>query len=276
MGGIRAMPVLACAEPQAVAEFLTAGLGFTLAGWWRDADGAPTFGVARLGDATLALRRGEAPSGEPAEGPAAWSACIYVEDARDFATLAAAIGWGTNHLAVRMLFHPREERRILGLRVQGVFPKRQQALAEKLGQLVARELFSMEDVRQHLKGDEFVAHVTATIEGKVDEFLQNNLLQMIPMASMFLGSDMVDKIKHSLVESLAKAVPELGDLFVSHLEKNMDVEAVVRDKVAAFSSDKLEEMLLGIMKREFRFIEGVGAVLGFVIGLAQLGILWLM
>ena len=120
----------------------------------------------------------------------------------------------------------------------------QQELAGKLGQLVARELFSMEDVRQHLKGDEFVAHVTATIEGKVDEFLQNNLLQMIPMASMFLGSDMVDKIKHSLVESLAKAVPELGDLFVSHLEKNMDVEAVVRDKVAAFSS-RSEERRVG-------------------------------
>ncbi len=190
--------------------------------------------------------------------------------------IAAAIGWGTNHLAVRMLFHPREERRILGLRVQGVFPKRQQVLAEKLGQLVARELFSMEDVRQHLQGEEFVEHVTAAIEGRVDEFLQNNLLQMIPMASMFLGSDMVDKLKHSLVESLAKAMPELGEMFIGHLEKNMDVEAVVREKVAAFSSDKLEEMLLGIMKREFRFIEGVGAVLGFVIGLAQLGILWLM
>ena len=190
--------------------------------------------------------------------------------------IAAAIGWGTNYLAVRMLFHPRKERRILGLRVQGVFPKRQQVLAEKLGQLVARELFSMEDVRQHLQGEEFVEHVTAAIEGRVDEFLQNNLLQMIPMASMFLGSDMVDKLKHSLVESLAKAMPELGEMFIGHLEKNMDVEAVVREKVAAFSSDKLEEMLLGIMKREFRFIEGVGAVLGFVIGLAQLGILWLM
>jgi uncharacterized membrane protein YheB (UPF0754 family) len=65
-------------------------------------------------------------------------------------------------------------------------------------------------------------------------------------------------------------------MFVNHLEKNMDVEAVVREKVAAFSSDKLEEMLLGIMKREFRFIEWVGAVLGFLIGLTQLGILWLM
>ncbi len=127
-----------------------------------------------------------------------------------------------------------------------------------------------------MKGDAFIKHVTETFEGKVDDFLQNNLLEAIPIASMFLGSDMVAKIKHSLVESLAKAVPELGDMFVSHLEKNMDVETVVREKVAAFSSDKLEEMLLGIMQREFRFIEGVGAVLGFLIGLAQLGILWLM
>ena len=190
--------------------------------------------------------------------------------------ISAAIGWGTNYLAVRMLFHPREERRILGLRVQGVFPKRQQVLVEILGHLGARELFSLDDVRKHLKGDEFIKHVTETIEGRVDDFLQNNLLEAIPIASMFLGSDMVAKIKHSLVENLAKAVPELGDMFVSHLEKNMDVEAVVREKVAAFSSDKLEEMLLGIMKREFRFIEGVGAVLGFLIGLAQLGILWLM
>ena len=190
--------------------------------------------------------------------------------------IAAVVGWGTNYLAVRMLFHPREEIRILGLRIQGVFPKRQQALAEKLGQLVARELFSMEDVRKHLQGDEFVAHVTKVIEGKVDEFLKNNLMEAIPMAAMFLGSDMVEKIKYSLVNCLAKAVPELGEMFISHLEKNMNVEKLVRDKVSAFSSDKLEEILLGIMRREFRFIEGVGAILGFLIGLVQVGMLWIL
>ncbi len=190
--------------------------------------------------------------------------------------IAAVVGWGTNYIAVRMLFHPREEIRILGLRIQGVFPKRQQTLAEKLGQLVARELFSMEDVRRHLQGDEFVAHVTKVIEGKVDEFLKNNLMEAIPMAAMFLGSDMVGKIKYSLVNCLAKAVPELGEMFISHLEKNMNVEKLVRDKVSAFSSDKLEEILLGIMRREFRFIEGVGALLGFLIGLVQVGMLWIL
>ena len=96
------------------------------------------------------------------------------------------------------------------------------------------------------------------------------------MATMFLGSGMVDKIKHSLVENLAKAVPELGEMFVAHLEKNMDVETIVRNKVEAFSSDKLEEILLSIMKREFHFIELVGAALGFMIGLTQLVILWLL
>ena len=96
------------------------------------------------------------------------------------------------------------------------------------------------------------------------------------MATMFLGSGMIDKVKQSLVENLAKAIPELGEMFVTHLEKNMDVETVVREKVEAFSSDKLEEMLLSIMKREFRFIECVGAALGFVIGLTQLGILWVL
>ena len=56
----------------------------------------------------------------------------------------------------------------------------------------------------------------------------------------------------------------------------MNVEKLVRDKVSAFSSDKLEEILLGIMRREFRFIEGVGAILGFLIGLVQVGMLWIL
>ncbi|MBK28773.1 MAG: DUF445 domain-containing protein [Verrucomicrobiales bacterium] len=190
--------------------------------------------------------------------------------------IAALIGWGTNYLAVRMLFHPRHEKRILGLKFQGVFPKRQKVLAEKLGALVARELFSIQDVKKHLQGDEFITHIKATLETKVDEFLEKKLAEALPMATMFLGSGMVDKIKHSLVENLAKAVPELGEMFVAHLEKNMDVETIVRNKVEAFSSDKLEEILLSIMKREFHFIELVGAALGFMIGLTQLVILWLL
>lgn len=85
MTGLRAMPVLACADPEAVGEFLARGLGFRLAGWWRDETG-PIFGVAALGDVTLGLSRGRGGA------PEGWAAYIYVSDVRDFASVAAANG----------------------------------------------------------------------------------------------------------------------------------------------------------------------------------------
>ena len=42
--------------------------------------------------------------------------------------------------------------------------------------------------------------------------------------------------------------------------------------VNAFSSEKLEQLLNQLMKKEFKFIELVGAILGFFIGCIQLGI----
>jgi len=47
------------------------------------------------------------------------------------------------------------------------------------------------------------------------------------------------------------------------------------EKVSGVSSDKLEEILMSIMAREFRFVEILGGVLGFLIGLVQVAItLW--
>ena len=45
---------------------------------------------------------------------------------------------------------------------------------------------------------------------------------------------------------------------------------MVQERVNA-SSEKLETLLNELMKKEFRFIELVGAVLGFLIGCVQLG-----
>ena len=42
--------------------------------------------------------------------------------------------------------------------------------------------------------------------------------------------------------------------------------------MAGFSSDKLEEILQAVMKKEFRFVELVGGVLGFLIGVIQLAL----
>lgn len=80
------MPVLATADPDALAAFFSEALGFAVAGVWRDDDGAASLAIVGWGAITVALQRSAAP---PAEG---WSAYFYISDARDFAVAAAAGG----------------------------------------------------------------------------------------------------------------------------------------------------------------------------------------
>jgi uncharacterized membrane protein YheB (UPF0754 family) len=186
--------------------------------------------------------------------------------------IAALIGWSTNYLAVKMLFHPRLPLRIMGFSIQGVFPKRQKQLAEKLGTLVADELFSVKDIANKLKelatSEESMEQVGKTIEKTIRE----KLVKSFPMLAMFLTDEMVEKVtnlfKSELHDFLAKSANDLGE----KLEKSLDVKELVREKVEAFSSDKLEEILFSIMRKEFRFIEIIGAILGFLIGCTQIAL----
>jgi uncharacterized membrane protein YheB (UPF0754 family) len=186
--------------------------------------------------------------------------------------IAALIGWSTNYLAVKMLFHPRLPLRIMGFSIQGVFPKRQKQLAEKLGTLVADELFSVKDIANKLKelatSEESMEQVGKTIEKTIRE----KLVKSFPMLAMFLTDEMVEKVtnlfKSELHDFLGKSANDLGE----KLEKSVDVKELVREKVEAFSSDKLEEILFSIMKKEFRFIEVIGAILGFLIGCTQIAL----
>jgi len=87
---------------------------------------------------------------------------------------------------------------------------------------------------------------------------------------MFLGGGALGEMLAQFRPMLGTLVDELIELFGSHLQGALKVEEVVEEKVARFSSDKLEEILLGIMKQEFRFIELIGGVLGFIIGCLQI------
>ncbi|GAB4246262.1 DUF445 family protein [Deferrisoma sp.] len=64
------------------------------------------------------------------------------------------IGYATNALAIRMLFRPYEERRFLGLRFQGMIPRRKDEIARKVAEVVTTELLREERVAERLAGAE--------------------------------------------------------------------------------------------------------------------------
>ena len=184
--------------------------------------------------------------------------------------IGALIGWLTNYIAIKMLFHPKDEIRFFFIPVQGVFPKRQKDFARKLGQIVSEELVSAEDVTAHLKEKATSEAILNHIAMRLEEGLASRLPRAFPMLAMLMTSDMAKKIKGFLIEQIGDLNEELIDKLSGELEEELDVHRIVEEKVASFSSDKLEEILFSIMRREFKFVEMVGAVLGFLIGVAQI------
>ncbi|MBS1654179.1 MAG: DUF445 family protein [Bacteroidetes bacterium] len=183
--------------------------------------------------------------------------------------ISAFIGWVTNWVAIKMLFHPREPKRILGFTLQGIFPKRQKVFAEKLGKLVGEELLSFNDIEQKITSPENLKKVMPMIEGHIDDFLRKKLSEQMPVISMFIGDKTINSLKQLFMQELDILFPQVMKNYTTNLKADLDLEKIVVEKVAAFSSDKLESILYQIMAKEFRFVEIIGAVLGFLIGLIQ-------
>ena len=189
-----------------------------------------------------------------------------------FPVLAALIGWLTNFVAVKMLFHPQKPIEVLGFSIQGVFPKRQSQLADKLGDLVANELFRVDQISQKIESFALSEENMNAVGNRIEKTIRGKLINTFPMLSMFLTDEMIQKVtllfRAELEDFVADSVKQLTENF----EKNLDVREIVRLKVSNFSHEKIEEILVALMKKEFKFIEVIGAAIGFLIGCFQVGL----
>lgn len=179
-------------------------------------------------------------------------------------------------MALKMLFHPRTPKRILGMKFHGVFPKKQKQIAENLGRIVGHELLSFNEISDKITNPDNLESVYPMVEAHIDDFLSNKLTVSMPMIAMFLGEKTIAQFKGVFMVELKELLPELLKKYVGNLKSQLDLEQIVHDKVAAFSSDRLEQMLNNILTKEFRFVEIIGTILGFLIGLLQIGLTFLV
>jgi uncharacterized membrane protein YheB (UPF0754 family) len=190
--------------------------------------------------------------------------------------ISAFIHWLTIWMALKLLFHPRQPKKILGFTLQGVFPKRQRQIAESLGRIVGQELLSFDDIEQTITNPENVQKILPLAEEHIDNFLRVKLKETMPMIAMFIGDKTIGQLKAVFMQELGDLFPVIMKNYVSHLKNDLDLEKIVVDKIANFSSDRLESMLNQILTKEFRFVEVIGAALGFLIGIFQILLTLLM
>ena len=187
--------------------------------------------------------------------------------------IGGLIGLTTNWLAVKMIFRPVKPRRLLFFKLHGLVARRQAELAKAIGRVVGNHLVEQKDVLKSLNKLDFGGILGRVLDRGLSPKIQE--LRSLPLIGGFLTEERIADIKESITDSIMKHREDVLDEVQKGLSKGLDVPQLVEDKVAAFEILKLEKLILEVANRELRSIVVLGGVLGVLIGLAQVGFLWL-
>jgi len=163
--------------------------------------------------------------------------------------VGAVIGGLTNSIAIYMLFRPYHVMKIGKWSLPftpGLIPKRQPEMAEQLGQLVERQLFTIDSIQQKLLEPSFQQEIQDWIQVKVKEFIGSEK----PLGEYIKAGHKIEEFIHQQLES------KLEEWWENHRTKSLH-EVIPVDP--EFIENYTRQIASAIVKkgREFLFsLEG--------------------
>ena len=185
--------------------------------------------------------------------------------------VATAHGFFTNWMAVQLLLKPVRPINILGIKIQGLLPRRQAELAERISGAIAERFLTRDDILNFLRQVDPVAAMRALLIEKWDEKL-GEIIDSIPMAKMFVNPERLQGVRDKLTGALAEEAGAFTERLVDSLDGKIDLKETLRRNIMAFDVSELNGIIEQIGYREFREIAWVGAGIGFLIGSIHAGI----
>ncbi len=180
--------------------------------------------------------------------------------------MAALIGWGTNVIAIKMLFWPRRPINILGWKFLGVLPKRQAEIARSIGEVLDEDLLPTGELIEAINTPETREKVTKlvadNVAAKIDKILPRFIVN-------YAGDKIKDHLEDMIGGEMENLFNQLGDAVGRELQEKKLLGSLVESKITTFNLIELESLVLKVAKNELRYIEVFGAVVGLVIGIFQ-------
>jgi uncharacterized membrane protein YheB (UPF0754 family) len=186
--------------------------------------------------------------------------------------ICAGFGWCINRLAVHRLFYPLQPRKVMGISMQGLLPRRREAMAARIAQLAAKELMSSGMLEDTLTNPAHFQKLMPVIEAQIDHFLRVKLKQSMPVVGMFIGDKTIGQLKAVFVAELESIFPVIMKNFSANLAGEFNIERLISDKFASISTETLVNGLQTELKKEISAFLLLGAVSGLLTGLLALAL----
>lgn len=183
------------------------------------------------------------------------------------AIVGAIIGYSTNVIAVKMLFRPLKPYKIpvINYELWGLIPKRRDDIAKNIGKAVGEELVDYDKLVDGMIRPEDKEEIKAYINSRVEHII-NEKISFIP--TMFRPM-VLSGIGEVLNEEIDKGMDDVIDKVKDKVKSRIDVGQMVEEKIGELDLVQLEELIMGLSKKELKHIENLGLVLGFLIGIVQ-------
>jgi len=183
--------------------------------------------------------------------------------------IGAIIGYFTNYIAVKMLFRPIQPINIplVHIKIQGLLPSRRDELAESIAVSIEENLLSIDNILEEFDHDLIKEELNIIIEDTINKKINENFKYVMPKMLKDISREIiVDIIKEEVHNNFDDWMQTLGE----RIKEEIDIKAMIEEKIKSFPLITLEELVLDIAERELKHIEYLGGVIGFIIGIGQL------
>jgi len=178
----------------------------------------------------------------------------------------AAIGWLTDWLAIKLVFFPRERRKILGLvPFQGVFQRRRDQVAKDYGTIVAREVMTVPNIVDAVLHGPRAAKLTALIRRAVTDAID----EQAGVARQIVGAQQYGRLRTAAADQAMRYLPSTILAAEAYTTRALDVRDTIATKMRLLTRIEYEGLLRPAFRQDEWKLIAVGAVIGALIGELQ-------
>jgi len=186
--------------------------------------------------------------------------------------LGVFIGWATNYLAIWMIFEPIEPKRILGVKMHGLFLRRQHEVADVYALVISEDVITLKNIGEELMVGPQADRTRALIETLMRPAVDRAVGSARPLVRMALGSREYAELRESVATAAVEyTVTPMQDPDFNR-QQSKRIRRLFRDRMREMSYKDFSEMLRTVIKEDEWLLYLHGAVLGFGGGLIHLAV----
>jgi hypothetical protein len=181
--------------------------------------------------------------------------------------LGVIVGWVTNALGMWLIFEPPTPRRVLGVKVQGLFPRRQSEAAEVYARIIADDVITLERIGDHLlegpAGDRTRAMLAAALRPAIDQ-AAGPARGAVRVA---VGTRRFDTIRESVAQqAVGRTLTPFRDAEFSR-QQAARIQSLVALRTKELPPKDFVEMMRAAIKEDEWMLYAHGAIMGAAGGL---------